>query len=330
MRVEHPLTRTCYALEIEMPKKHPASSSTQDNKPVRKLVECSPHRLTGGGGLNGPSEIHVEHESYPERNALEALSLCHDVRKISSQASKEPYELNGLTRHHIPDFIVDCAVDGLRLEVKALTSLVGDESLEKYRQVARGYIKHRVPFAFLTDAQLEAQPRFRSVKLLARYVSSKIPQEINRKALGALRQQPLSVKDLQRQASIALVDVWTLIAQRLICFDWDAPLHLETTLVSLPDQPFRGLQLEDILTSTRFYPLLAELAMGRRPTDKQLMADAATWRQQNHLAGPFSCVGGFQHKSSLHSLTQEESSDRAHGGRSHHPVRIATGSADCT
>lgn len=287
-------------------------------KPVRVLVECSPHRTTGGGNVAGLMEIDAEHESYPERHSLAALVLCRNVRSIASQASEEPYIFGDKLHHHIPDFTVDSFAPGLRIEVKALASLVHKESLEKCLAIALGYLERGIPFAFLVDAQLEEQPRFDSIKLLFRYASSKVPETVLARALAALAGGPLSIRDIKARASLELVDVWTLIARRHLCFDWTIPLHPDTTVVSLPDRPFGGLKLEDILCSTRFGGLLAELALGRRPTDQRLLADAASWRQHGRPLGPWSFVGGFQDAEPFRDLGEEEFIPRSARRRRNH------------
>lgn len=276
------------------------------SSPVRVLVECSPHRITGGGNFGDLTDADVEHESYHESDALVTIPLCHDVSSFKSQASKEPYGTDEEPQHHIPDFTVNCFVEGLRIEVKALASLVHDDSLTKYAAIGKGYLNRNVPFALLVDAQLQEVPRFDSVKLLARYVTSTVPPDVLERATNALRNGPLSIPELKEAASLNLVDVWTLIARRHVTFDWALPLDPDKTRVSLPNQPFAGLKLEDILNSTRFSPFLAELALGRRPADKQLLADAATWRQSCRPLTPWQFVGGFGKAEPLRDLREEE------------------------
>lgn len=283
------------------------SKSESNKSPAkRNLVECSPHRITGGGFFQGLSVGHIEHESHIERYALSTLLLCHDVYRIESQVGKEPYSLDGQQKRHIPDFVVDTFVGGLRLEIKALAQLARPEELGKYSAVAKGYLTRGVPFAFLVDAQLEDAPRFQSMKLLARYVTSQTPDHVVEKARIVLASGEKSVGDIKACTGLQLVDIWSLIAQRHLCFDWDKPLHAEDSLVSLPGQPYEGLKLENILRSTRFGGFLAELALGRQPTDKQLLADAAAWRQRDRPVGPFNFVGGFPGAPSLRDLGDAE------------------------
>lgn len=293
-------------------KSKPKKSKSRKTGPARVLIECSPHRTTGGGFLRDLMDDHVKHESPPERNALATLCLCHDVYAIASQAAEEPYiGIDGKPHHHVPDYTVDAFVPGLRLEVKALSSLIHRTSLDKYAAVAMGYLNRKTPFALLVDAQLAEEPRASSVKLLFRYCSSDVPADVLTRATAALENGPISIADLRAVASLKLVDIWTLIARRHLSFDWGRSLHPEMTMVSLPDRPYGGLKLEDVLRSTRFSGLLAQLAVGRRPTDQRLLADAAAWRQSNRPLGPWSYVGGFQDTDPIRDLDEDEFIPRA-------------------
>jgi len=291
-------------------------SSPSPDEPARKLVKSAPFRNTGGGYIPSLMPYDAEFESPNEKNALATLCLCHDVTQIASQQEYELYsDENGKDRRHLPDFTVETFVDGLRLEVKALASLVHESSIQKYAAVARGYIQKKIPFAFLVDAQLEAQPLFSSVKLLSRYLGCEVPTDIVDRANDVLSIGPLPIPDFLHTTGLQLVDLWTLIASKQVCFDWAVPLDLGTSLVSLPNHPFKGLHLEDVLRSTRFGGLLAELAMGRRPSDKCILADAATWRSADRPADPFQAVGGFQRRDPLRDLTEEELRSRNPGMR---------------
>lgn len=295
-----------------------SKSKLSGNKAARILVECSPHRTTGGGFFPGLTQRDIEFESYLERYALGTLVLCHDVHAIASQASKEPISTEDESRYHVPDFTVDTFVSGLRIEVKALNSLVREDSLEKYLPIARSYLNRGVPFVFLVDAQLQQEPRFSSMKLLVRYLGSAIPEDVVARATDALSKGPLSIHELKARASLNLVDVWTLIARRHLSFDWGMPLHPENTVVSLTGNTYGGLKLEDILRSTRFGGLLEEFALGRRPEDQCLLADAATWRQSDCVVEPWNFVGGFQDAAPLRDLGEEEFFSRAAGRKRDH------------
>lgn len=279
------------------------------NKPkaARTLVECSPHRTTGGGYYKGLTELDVEYESRNEANAIDTLVLCHDVYKIASQPITETYEYEGKTRHYTPDFIVDTFVPGLRIEVKSVANFVSHTSShDKYLAIAKAYRQRDIGFAFLVDAQLEEEPRFSNVKLLQRYVGSTVPPTVLERARAVLSDGPLTVAELQQRASLELVDVWTLIARQHLSFDWRTPLDRHATAVSLPDQPFGGLKLADILRSTRFGDFLAEMALGRRATDKRLMADATTWRRIDRPLEPWSFVESPRFTPPLRDLGPEE------------------------
>ncbi|GAB4062403.1 hypothetical protein [Uliginosibacterium sediminicola] len=282
-------------------------SKDKTAKAVRTLVECSPHRTTGGGFYKGLMDHHAEYESHIEELAIKTFVLCHDVRKISSQPITETYELDGRLHGYTPDFIVDAFVPQLRIEVKSLAHLAkGGSRSDKYLAIAAAYRQQHFPFSFLVDAQLEAQPRRENVELLWRYANSTVPTHVVEQATLALTRGPLAVPELLATTSLALVDVWTLVATKHLCFDWGTRLDRHTSVVSLPDQPFGGLRLEDVLSSTRYGGLLAEMAMGRRPTDRRLLADAATWRRHDCPLEPWSFVGGTALKTPLRSLEPTE------------------------
>lgn len=282
-------------------------------KAARTLVECSPHRTTGGGALLGLTEGDAEYESRNEANAIDTMSLCHDVVSIASQPVTDTYLFDGKTRRYTPDFIVRTFVPDLRIEVKSVSTLMPDlASQEKYLAIAKMYREKGIGFAFLVDAQLEHQPRFDNVRLLQRYVGSPIPADVCERAAQTLGSAgPLSIAELQARASLERVDVLTLIAQRHLCFDWKTRLHSSSTIVSLPNQPYGGLYLADILRSTRFGDSLEEMALGRPATDKRLMAYAKTWRRPDYHIEPWAYVGRPQFQPPLRHLEATEQLPRS-------------------
>jgi hypothetical protein len=288
-------------------RKKDANSSSRS----RVLIECSPHRTTGGGVIAGLTVDHAEHESPHERLALASLALCRDVLSLASQPPADTYvDADGKTHRYTPDFVVTTPTRRVILEIKSLADLVREESMCKYMTIARHYVAQRQPYAFLVDAQLEETPRAASVRLLFRYATSTAPAPVVEKAASALASGPMRIEELLRVASLELVDAYTLLATRKLCFDWSQPLSRETC-VSLPDQPYGGLSLDDRLRATRFHPLLAELAVGRRPADPSLLADAAAWRQSRRDATPFCFVGGFANRKVLRDLGDAECLPRA-------------------
>ena len=270
------------------------------------LVEITPHRTSGGCLVPGLTEGHAEYESRHEFHALITLLLCHDVSKIVSQPSRETYFHEGKERYYTPDFLVETFVSSLRIEIKALQYLVRSDDLDKYAAIAKSLRNSGIPFAILTDAQLEIEPRFSNVKLLIRYVTSEVPIAIIQEASQALERGPLSVSELLERTSLGLVDVWTLIARRHLCFDWMRPLSPATTEVSLPGQPFGGLKLEDVIGSSRYGGLLEGLALGRRPTDKRLVGDAQSWRRTLYGFNPWAFGGGLQFGEALRPRKPDE------------------------
>lgn len=292
------------------------------NSPARALVECVPYRTTGGAFIPNITECHAEHESPNERLAVAHFALCHDVTALASQPEREMYcgedgELHGYT----PDFSLSIGATRIILEVKALAYLVSESSLRKYAAIARHYVAEHQPFAFLVDAQLEELPRSASVRLLFRYATCAAPACALEQAAAALENGAVRISELCRHAGVQLVDVYTLIATKRLCIDWGLPVSADA-MVSLPDQPYGGLKLEHILHSTRFGGFLEELAVGRRPTDQQVLADAQTWRQSRHAPTPYSFVGGFPKRTVLGGISESDGLPRApHRRRDYAPGR---------
>ncbi len=290
------------------PRKRAKTAPPSPPGPARKLVEVSPHRTTGGAYIEGLTPWHAEHESYLEKHTIAALSLCHDITEIKSQGIEHHYQTsNGENRRYTPDFVVTQVAEArpVNIEVKALPSLSHEEAVSKYQEIAKHFRSKNEIFIFITDVQLFEEPRFKNVKLLYRYVTSHIPEHILLNATTALSSGPMKISEILKNTNLELVDIYTLIAKRKICFEWSAPLGSNTP-ISLPSQPFEGLTLETIINSSRYSRLLAELAMGRHPTDKQLLANAKALRLRRSNAGPQNYVGGDIKQPPLRDRREEE------------------------
>ena len=275
--------------------------------PERVLIECSPYRTTGGRFIEGLTPYPIEHESHNERHALWLLPLCHDVLQIQTQASKERYTNEaGELCTHVPDITVLTPTGTVLIEVKSLSWLVKEKELNKYLQIARGYLLQKKRFAFLVDVQLMQQPLFQSVNLLSRYSNCEIIPSVSERVVEQLQAGPMQIRELIEVAWVELVDVYVLIARKVITCDWSERLDIDSR-VSLLNQPYERLKLEKILRSTRYGDLLAQLALGRRPADQSVLEDAENWRQPRKPLNPFQFLGGFSKGAPLRDLREGES-----------------------
>lgn len=274
--------------------------------PARCLVDSVPHRSTGGASIPGLTLGVVEHESSLERHALATLALCHDVLAMESQPG-ECYEFDGTLHTYHPDYaLLMASGQRVRVEAKSPACLVREKALAHYLPMARWFRANGQPFVFLTDAQIEARPRFDSVRLLCRYLAGTLPDSVLPRIQEKLQTGPRPLAELAApEAGLPLVALYTLLARRHLCFDWNAPLDIRAT-VSLPGQPYGGLHLADVLHSTRYGHLLAELALGRRPADQSVLAAAAAWRPRRRDLTPFNFVGGHGGQAPLRDLGQGE------------------------
>lgn len=272
-----------------------------------KSADFSPHRIEGGGFLPGLTAETAEYESVNEFNALCTLGLCHDVLHIVGQPPKDSYVLNGVTREYTPDFAVTMPDCTMRLEIKSISTFaLSDSAIDKYLAIARSYRERGEPFSLLLDVQLEDKPRFESASLLARYIVNELHADTIARALAALQNGPLRVQQLLERAGLSLADVWTLIAQRHLCFDWGHALDPSRTEVSLPGQPFEGLKLEPILRSTRYGRFVEQMALGGRAPDKRLLASVQDWRRPSRTPQPWSVVGDCEFGEPLRALESQE------------------------
>jgi len=279
--------------EITMTRQASSSCTNSTPKPARKLVEVSPHRTTGGAFIAGLMHYDAEHESYVERDAIATLALCRDVKTISTQpATILLVSEEGKTSCFTPDIEVATELTSQLIEVKAIKTLASAAARKKYSAIAHHLANKNQRFAFLTDAQINVAPRYKTVKLLFRYITNPIKEGTLARTIVALKSGPRHIDEVLSVANLQLVDVYTLISRRRLDIDWSKPLDRHA-LVSLPDQHFKGLRLEHILSSSRFSSFLAKLALGRDTADQRILADAKAWRSHDEHRGSFNFVGGF-------------------------------------
>lgn len=275
---------------------------------AKDLIKSSPWRTTGGAFIRGLTPLPAQWESYLERFSVSTLALCSDVISIVSQPFTEEYlDSQGIKRSYTPDYLVVLTDRSeLLLEVKSLRHLVIDESLSKYIDIAN-HIKPKKKFRFLVDTQLEECPRFKTVKLLFRYVTSNIREDTYLKveAILSSTNTGISIRELIEKAEVELVDVYTLIAKRKLCIDWNASLD-DQAEVSLPNKPFEGLSIEKILASGQHGDFLEKLALGYRSEDKRLISLAKVGRQYDHPPNPFRVICGFSQPTPLDGVQQAE------------------------
>jgi hypothetical protein len=272
------------------------------SKPARSLLDISPHRTIGGIHINGLTPYPAEYESYNEKHAILTLALCHDVLEIRSQPKKFSYlKESGKIGFHIPDIEVLTPNGSEFIEVKAIENLLKPEVATKYGAIAKNIRREGISYSFLTNIQIEVMPRFYSVRLLYRYLNADLCVDAVNLAKMALSAGQISIQDLALSTGLGLGEIYTLIANRHLCFDWLQPLD-SFSMVSLPNQPYRGLSFADIQRSTWVCGLLEELALGCEPTNQYIVATAKNWRQADNLPGIWGMVGGYIPKKAMCDL----------------------------
>lgn len=310
-------------------RKHKSKKKSQPIGPDRILVEVSPHRTTGGAHIEGLTPYPAEHESYNEKFAIPILVLCHDVNTFQSQKEIRYLDAMGIERTYTADFSVqrEGQLTELLLEAKSLEFLVRADSIAKYQEIASYLRKTKQPFSFIVDSQLLQQPLRTTANLLFRYVTSTPSAALIQRAETTLAEGSMPISRLCTLGKLELVDVYTLIAKRHLCIDWQVPLDTGS-LVSLPNRPFKGLTLERFLRSTRHGDFLAALAMARGTPDKRLLADASAWRQDRLPLTPWNFVAGFSGKAPLRDLREGELRAEKSWHRRHHAAGKTNQSID--
>ena len=267
----------------------PASGSG----PVRTVIEQCPHRMTGAMDFPGVTVYPAVWESHLERFLICLLAFCEDVSMIKAQSIHLAYFFDGVMRQYTPD--IEIVINNLKkyIEVKALAQLIREKSLEKYLAIAKSIQSQGEHLDFITNDQMP--PMWTSnANLLLRYLKQECPTPVQEQVSKALESGACTIRDVLAELgpAVALVDIYTLIARRHLCFDWDECLT-SNALVSLPDKPFKRMTYEAIRTAGRFADLLASMALGHRPPDERLLAAAGARRWPLSGPSPLGFVGGF-------------------------------------
>jgi hypothetical protein len=290
-----------------MPQKQSKRSKPKlSEEPVRRLIKESFFRTTGSIFVEGITPYAAEFESYNERYAIQTLLLCNDILELKTQPFKINYlGLDGKEHTYTPDIWVRTFLGDKTIEIKGLNFLFLEKSIEYYIPIAQHLQKESKAFVFLTDNQLTSSERFKNVKILIRYVNSNLPQSTLEKLSNWQSSEVISIEQLMELLGLQLVEVYTAIAQRHLSIEWNFPLSINS-LVSIMNKPFKGLSIDDILSSGGYGSLLEQLAMGIAPADKQLLAIGANWRQPSVEYLAFGAIGGFQKQKSLRDPKPDE------------------------
>lgn len=290
----------------------PKPTRAKEAGPARNLIKKSPFRTTGGAFIPGITPYAAQWESYLERYAIPTFALCHDVQTILSQPFTEDYkDSSGKDRTYTPDFLIKTTQGTeLVIEIKSLRFMFSEQTLDIHTAIANHFLPKSQIFRFCVDSQIEDLPRFNSIKLLFRYVTSNIRGDLASTVCQLMGDAPIAISDLMNLTQVGLGEIYTLIAQKHLSIDWSKPLNKDA-FVSLPNKPFKGLEIDDILSCGAHSNLLAELAMGIRPADKRLMASAQVGRRLDRSAGAFSVVSGFPRTAPIRDLEPNERTARS-------------------
>jgi hypothetical protein len=283
--------------------------------PARGIVRNTPYRIVGGLDVPGRTIYPAEWESYLERASIYTLLLCRDVESFATQPHELLYQLQDLPRSCYPDLFVSGDFGKAYVEVKPLEILVRDENIERYIEVARRLRAAGSALFFLVDADVLAKPRVQTVMFLNRYARTALTPEALRAMQLVADKRVLSLKQLQSEAGLTLLDIYAMLAQRHLSIDWSISLN-SNSFVWLPSQSLPELSLGAILAASEFSDLLAELSLGRRPTNKRQLALAKTGKQRIRRPARLSMVGDFPQRKAGTRVYEPLDLLRDNGGQS--------------
>ncbi|NPT37489.1 hypothetical protein [Paraburkholderia xenovorans] len=260
--------------------------------PARGIVRKTPYRIVGGLDVPGRTIYPAEWESYLERASISTLLMCQDIESFATQPQELIYRLQGLPRSCFPDLFVTGGFGTAYVEVKPLEILVSDENIERYIEVARRLRATGSAIFFFIDTDILVEPRVKTVMFLNRYARTILSAEALGKTQQIADKKILPLKQLQAEAGLTLRDVYAMLAQRHLSMDLSTSLRSDS-FVWLPSKSLPELSFGGILASSEFSDLLAELSLGRRPTDKRQLALAKAGRQRVRRPAGLSMVGDF-------------------------------------
>ncbi len=290
----------------------------------RSVIRANPHRTVGGFSAPDAPDVQLEWESWGERYAIVTLLHCADVLQLRTQSRPFKYkDEDGVEHKYTPDLVATTDKGSVSIEIKPLKFLVRGSNLQKYVSIARAAIDQGISLRFLTDEQIEVEPRLPTLLKLRRYARSPLPLGLVESATRALSCGQMELATLASQPGLSSTAVFTLIAQKHLTLDLDKPLN-GSSIVRLPRSSAEPLTYARIQNSGRHACLLEQLAMGCEPTDKYLLASAAAGRQPRHADNPWTMVGGCSpRRTNDHHHTQRASATRAAGLRTDTDAQVA-------
>ncbi len=272
-------------------KKHARNARKKAPGPVRTIIDQCPHRITGATEYPGLTPYPAVWEGWNERQLLALLPFCEGLISIKAQPQTFSYRYQDKDRTYTPDVLIETRDGEVLIEVKSLHYLIKPKNLDLYTAIAAELRLQGARLQFITDDQMK-RVWYRNAYFLRRYLQREVSEVTIAHIHDRLREGPLRVADLQSTEGVAdLADIYALIAQCKLCFDWDERLDTDV-FASLPNQPFERLTYERIRTAGRFADLLAEMALGRRPSDQRLLAATSARRRPLSTASPLGFVGG--------------------------------------
>lgn len=212
-------------------------------KPARSIHKTGRKNVIGSFTSVKMKAI-VEWESQIERDFMYFLEFDDDVRGYKAQPIKYRYTRDGKYKYHFPDFEIFRYSTSKRkfVEIKPFNVTQDPQFREKSAAIRKQMQADGFDYVVVTDAQLRVEPTLSNLKLLYRYIDHDFDHEKTfelLKELKAAGNTSIVFQDLVQIAqdySLALIDCYSCISNKIFTFDTSKPLTLTTVLSLREDQ----------------------------------------------------------------------------------------------
>lgn len=207
------------------------------SKPARSIHKKGRKNVIGSF-MSAKMQVLVEWESQIERDFMYYLEFDDDVRGYTSQPTRYRYTREDKYKYHFPDFEIFRYSTPKRkfVEIKPLHVTKKTEFIEKTAAIKAQMHTDGFDYSVVTDSQLRVEPILSNLKLLYRYIIHQYDREkvgLLVKELKAKGNTSIIFQELVSLAqnySLALIDCYSCISNKIFTFDTSSPLSFETVL----------------------------------------------------------------------------------------------------
>lgn len=277
-----------------------------NKKPARKVIHRGPTHPVGTVTTDKENGVGVQWESKLERQCIQALTLCVDVENIQTQPLAIEYLINGITKKAFPDIQILASGKKTLIEVKPTEKLLKEKTLEKQLALSIAIREAGFDYHFMTDEIFENKTFSRNISLMRRYRNGTLTREdILLITNIAQTENTISLTELSSKSNLSLSHCYTALAQQHICCDLLKEIDNQT-IISIPNNPYKPLTLDELLNQDRNANLLEKISLGIRPDCEQIVEtkkDSGLVWDLHPISG---FIGRIRHIKDENSLNRSE------------------------